>query len=44
LGRWRKHLAFAPTGAFALLIGFALFVCVCGINAGAISEFIYFRF
>jgi alginate O-acetyltransferase complex protein AlgI len=44
LARWRARLAFKRSARFALATGFALFLCVCGINAGAISEFIYFRF
>jgi alginate O-acetyltransferase complex protein AlgI len=41
---WRQRLAFSPTRNFALATGFVLFVCVSAINAGAVSEFIYFRF
>jgi alginate O-acetyltransferase complex protein AlgI len=41
---WHQRLAFSPTRNFALATGFVLFACVSAINAGAVSEFIYFRF
>jgi D-alanyl-lipoteichoic acid acyltransferase DltB (MBOAT superfamily) len=38
------RLRFAPTRRFALATAFGLFLAVSAINAGAVSEFIYFKF
>jgi alginate O-acetyltransferase complex protein AlgI len=38
--RWR----FETSEKFALATGAVLFLCIGGINAGAVSEFIYFKF
>jgi hypothetical protein len=38
------RLRFKPTRRFALATAFGLFLAVSAINAGAVSEFIYFKF